>query len=112
MMMQEHVDMVAGDTNGAAWRRPSGRDPRPISIIEEAFVNTPTPLWKPGGVPGEWSDVCGFLTPPPPGSETDWQVRVHGAFTIPYGTLGLKEKDRSYHHEVSGPPFSRQRPSD
>ena len=23
-----------------------------------------TPLWGPGGVPGEWSDVCGFLKPP------------------------------------------------
>ena len=103
--LQEQVDMVAGDINGAAWRRQSGSDPRPISIIEEAFANTclpippdPTPLWGPGGVPGEWSDVCGFLKPP--GSENEWQVRVHGAFTIPFGMLGTKETDRSCQHEV------------
>ena len=82
VMHQEQVDMVAGDFNGAAWRRRSGSDPRPISMIEETFVNTslpvppgPTPLRKPGGVPGTWSDVWGFLKPP--GSETDWQVRMH-----------------------------------
>ena len=39
---------------------------------------------------GEWTDVCGFLKPP--GSETEWQVRMHGAFTIPYGTSGLKRE--------------------
>ena len=67
VFLQEHVDLVAGDFFGAAWRRQSGSDVRPISIIEEAFVNTnlpmpsvSTPLWGPGGVPGEWSDVCGF----------------------------------------------------
>ena len=32
--------------------------------------------------------VCGFLKPP--GSENEWQVRTHGAFTIPCGMLGLK----------------------
>ena len=44
VMLQEHVDMVAGDFNGAAWRRQSGSDPRPISIIEEAFANTDLPV--------------------------------------------------------------------
>ena len=64
-MLQEEVD-TAGEFNGAAWRRQSGSDPRPISIIEEAFANTslpippgPTPLWGPGDVPGEWAYVCG-----------------------------------------------------
>ena len=73
VMHQQQVDLVAGDFNGAAWRRQSGSDSRSISSIEEAFVNTslplppgPTPLWGPGGVPGEWSDVCGFLKPPGP----------------------------------------------
>ena len=104
-MPQEHVDMVAGDFNSAAWRRQSGSDPRPISTIEEAFANTnlpvppgPTPLWGPGGVPGEWSDVCGVSNPP--GSERDSHVRMHGAFTITYSTLCLKEEDQSCHHEV------------
>ena len=87
VMLQEQVDTVAGDFNGAAWRRQAGSDPRPISIIEEAFANTslpippcPTPLWGPGGVPGEWADVCGFIKPL--GSEKEWQIRMHGAFRI------------------------------
>ena len=85
VLHQQQVDLVAGDCYGAAWRRQSGSDSRFISSFEEAFVNTnfpvplgPTPLWLAGGVPGEWSDVCGFLKPP--GSENEWQVRVHGAF--------------------------------
>ena len=67
-LRQQQVDSVAGDFNGAAWRRQSGSDPRHISIIDETFVNTnllvppdPKPLWRPGGVSGEWSDVCGFF---------------------------------------------------
>ena len=69
-MLEEHVDLVAGDFNGAAWRRPFGGDRKPISIIEEAFADTdlpmppgPTPLWGPGSVPGTWADVWGFLKP-------------------------------------------------
>ena len=97
--------MVAGDFNGAAWRRQSGSDPRSISIIEEAFANTcspiplgSTPLWGPGGVPGEWSDVCWFSKTP--GFEKEWQIRMHGAFTIPFDMLGIKRTDQSCHHEV------------
>ena len=97
VLLQEYVDLVAGDFNGAAWRRPSGNDRRLTSIIEEAFANTDlpmppgsTPWWGPGSVPGEWADVCGFLKPTC--CEPEWQVRMHGAFTIPYGTLGLREK--------------------
>ena len=65
VMLQEHVDMVAGDFNSAAWRRPCGSDRQPTSIIEESSADTnlhvplgPTPLWRSGGVPGEWADVC------------------------------------------------------
>ena len=56
-------------------------------------------------MPGEWSDVCGFLKPL--GSENEWQVRMHGTFSIPYSTLGLKEKDHSCHHEVWIPPQTK-----
>ena len=105
VMHQQQVDLVAGDFHGAAWRRQSGSDSRITSSVQEAFVGAnlplppgPTPLWGPGGVPGEWSDVCGFLKPP--GSEDDWQIRSPVAFTIPYSTLGLKEKDQSCHHEA------------
>ena len=58
VMHQEQVDMVAGDFNGAAWRRKCGKDQRRNSTIEEAFANTnlpiphgPSPLWRPSGFP-------------------------------------------------------------
>ena len=54
MMLDEKVDLVAGDFNGAAWRRDNSNS---ISIIEEAFAGcalpTPpgsTPLWGPGDI--------------------------------------------------------------
>ena len=50
----------------------------------------------PGGVPGEWSDVCGFLKPP--GSERDWQVRMHGAFTVPFDMLGIRHTHEVWVH--------------
>ena len=56
-MPEDHVDLLAGDFNGAAWRRPCGNDRRLTSIIEEAFADTnlpvppgSTPLWGPGAV--------------------------------------------------------------
>ena len=62
----QQVDMVAGDFNGAAWRRKRGEGQQCVSTIEEAFADTklpvpdgPTPLWGPSGVPDEWSDECG-----------------------------------------------------
>ena len=105
VMLQEHVEMVAGDFNGASWRRPCGSDRHFISIVEEAVANTnlpmppgPTPLWGRGSVLGEWADVCGFLKPLC--SEPERQVQMHGAFTTSFGTLGLREKDQSCHHKV------------
>ena len=68
VMLDEKVDLVAGDFNRAAWRRDNSNN---ISIIEEAFADCalpmppgPAPLWGPGAVPGKWADVCGFLKPP------------------------------------------------
>ena len=40
VMRQEQVDMIAGDINGAAWRRQSGSDQRRNSTIEGAFELT------------------------------------------------------------------------
>ena len=95
VMLEEHVDFVAGDFNGAAWRRPCGSDRRITSIIEEASADTnlqvpPGPT--PGGVPGIWADVCGLIKPTE--SHDEWQVCLHGAFSIPYNALGLTEKDQ------------------
>ena len=88
--------------NGAA----RGSESRLISSIEEAFVNRnlpmppgPTPLWGPGGVPGEWSFVCGFFKPL--GSENEWQVRVRGAFTVPFGMIILKGNWLIVYHETT-----------
>ena len=63
----QNIDLVAGDFNGTAWRCRS-RDN--ISTIDEVFSDcalpTPpgtTPLWRPGSIPNNWADVCGFLKP-------------------------------------------------
>ena len=40
VMLEEHVDLVSGDFNGAAWRRSCGSDRRLTSIVEEAFADT------------------------------------------------------------------------
>ena len=95
MMLEEHVDFVAGDFNGAAWRRPCGNHRKLTSIIEEAFANTDLPI-PPGTTP--WADECGFLKTPD--SHEKWKVRLHGACSIHPSTMGLREKDQSSHHEV------------
>ena len=73
------------------------------STMEEGFCQHELPhgrtaLWGPGGVPGEWSDVCGFIKPP--GSGTEWHIRMHGAFEIPHETVGIKVTDHNCHHQV------------
>ena len=55
VMHQEQVDMVAGDFNGAAWRRRSGNEQRHDSTIEEAFANTNLPI--PHGPTALWDQV-------------------------------------------------------
>ena len=60
-----------------------------ISTIDEALADCalptplgPAPLWRPGSIPNNWADVCGFLEPPD--SDRYWKVRIHGAFSIPH----------------------------
>ena len=105
IMLEKHVDLVAGDFNRAAWGQTCGNNPQPSSILEEAFADTdfpmppdPPPLWGPGAVPGEWTDVCGFVEPPH--SCEKWKVRLHGVFTIAHETVGLRPRDQSCHHAV------------
>ena len=102
VMLDENVDLVAGDFNGAAWRCDNRNN---ISTIEEAFADCalpmppgPTPLWGPGSIPGNWADVCGFRKPP--ASDRHWKVRLCGAFSIPRDGLGLRPTDQSCHHEA------------
>ena len=102
IMISQEVDLVAGDFNGTAWLCRS-RDN--LSTIDEAFtdcaLSTPpghTPLWRPGSIPDNWADVCGFLKPPC--SDRFWKVSKQGAFSIPRKTLGLRPNDQSCHHET------------
>ena len=43
-VQQEQVDKVAGDVNGAAWRRKRGEDQRRDSTIGEAFAKPNLPI--------------------------------------------------------------------
>ena len=100
IMISQQVDVVAGDFNGTAWRCRSRNN---ISTIDEAFTDCalppgPTPLWGPGSIPNNWAKVCGFLKPQ--GSDRYWKVRMHGAFSIPRKTLGLRPTGQSCHHET------------
>ena len=82
VLLGHHIDLVAGDFNGTAYRCSNRNN---VSTIEEAFPNCalptppgPTPLWRPGSIPG-------FLKPPE--SDPHWKVRLHGAFSIHHKTL-------------------------
>ena len=101
-MSSQQVDYAAVDFNGAAWRSSNSCN---RSTIEEVFsdCNLPTPpgytpLWGPGSIPDLWTDVCGFLKPAD--SDRYWKVRKHGAIAIPRKALGLRDQDRSSHHET------------
>ena len=87
VMLDEHVDLVAGDFNGATSRRQTGDCN--LSIIEEAFADSdlpmppgPTPLWDPGAVPGGWADVCGFLDLRTLMNDGKYVSMVHSPFSM------------------------------
>ena len=101
-MIGQQVDVVAGDFNGTAWRCSNREN---ISTIDEAIPDSalltpsgPTSLWGPSSIPNNWAAVCGFLKPPV--SDLFWKVRMHGAFSVPRKTLGLRPKGQSCHHET------------
>ena len=94
IFISQDIDLDAGDFNGTAWHCRS-RDN--LSTIDEVFSDCalptppgPTPLWRPGSVPNNWADVCGFLKPP--GSQRFWKVNKHGAFSILRQALGFTTK--------------------
>ena len=95
VMPEEHVDLVAGDFNGAAWRRQCGNGR--LSIIEEAFADTDLPM--PQGqyqVNGPtYEDFPSLLTLMKDGK---WHSMVHSPFlTIPWASV---QRIKSCHHEV------------
>ena len=95
IMLEEHVDLVAGDFNGADWRQSNGNKPQHSrgSFYRRRFSNATWPHTDvgPGAAPGGWTDVCGFVKLPD--SCDKWKVRLHGAFAILRETLGLRPKD-------------------
>ena len=63
--IQEGIDVVAGDFNGASWHRKRRLVLQYDSTLEEASKNARllvplgfTPLQGPGGIPHECTDVC------------------------------------------------------
>ena len=75
--------------------------PGVVSILTNPLpTNVPVQgnLWGPGGVVGEWGNVCGFIEPP--NADSEWHIRGHGAFEINRDVLGVRPTDQSCHHEV------------
>ena len=76
-----------------------------MSTIDEAFADCalptppgPTPLWRPRSIPTTvLTSVDSSNRPIQIGI---WKVRMHGAFSIPRKTLGLRPTDQSCHHET------------
>ena len=71
VLLHEEMDMVAGDFNGASWRRVSGPEQQFDSTLGEAFKNAQlpvpnrlTPLWGAGGIPSEWMTHVGLSSRP------------------------------------------------
>ena len=56
------------------------------------------PPQRSGGIPSEWTDVCGFVKPPK--SQSGWLIRKYGASEIIGRYLGLSSEDLTCHHEV------------
>ena len=70
----------------------------PTSILEEAFADTDfpippghTPLWGPGAVPSEWTDVCGVVKPAD--SCDKWRFACM-ELSLFRETLGLRPRDK------------------
>ena len=113
-MLKENVDLVAGDFNGAAWRRDNSNN---LSIIEEAFADCalpmppgPTPLWGPGSIPGNWPDVCGIdsgrygFMVPSPFSVMSWAcARMIKAATTKHGSASTLSDDMTCNPSVKKP---------
>ena len=102
IIIGQHIDLVAGDFNGTAWRCRSRSN---LSTTDEAFTDCavptppgPPPQWGPGSNLDNWADVCGFLKPT--GSDRYWKVHKHGALSIPRRKLSLRPTVQSCHHET------------
>ena len=66
-MIEEDIDLVAGDFDGASWRRKMGRQQQYDSTLAEALKNARLPV-PPDPIPlvlavfpHKWTDECGFV---------------------------------------------------
>ena len=67
-MIEEDVDLVAGDFNGAGWRRKVGAQQQNDSALEESLRNARLPLpFRPTLL---WTGVSGFCEALPIGKTT------------------------------------------
>ena len=103
VMLDEHIDLVAGDFDGAAWRRQTNGGN--LSVVEEAFADSdlpmppgPTPLVEPRGSARYL--VRRLRVSQASGLPEHWKVRQHGAFSILFEALGIRPKYQRCHHEV------------
>ena len=105
VMLEEHVDLVDGDFNGAAWRRATSANT--ISIIEEAFADWLADASWPHTIVGV-QERCRVRGRTCADFSISWtnerrRVRQHGAFPIHHDAQGIRQTDQSCHHEVCLP---------
>ena len=77
VMLEEHEDLVAGEFNGAAWRRQTDNG----NLSSDLPMPGSTPLWGPGAVTSTWSDVCGVLEHQNPTNTGKYGSKVPSPFT-------------------------------
>ena len=66
-----------------------------------------TPLCGPGGIPSEWSDVCGFVKPP--NFHAEWLIRKHCAFEIALPKINIHDETWIHLSNVSTSIVERER---
>ena len=102
VMLEELVDVVAGDFNGVGDATPallvSVSLKRPSPTVPCRCLPAPHHCGVQGRFRVMWADVCGFLNTPE--SDERWRVRQHGALPIPHEALGIRQTDQSCRHEV------------
>ena len=106
VMCQEQVDMVAGDFNGATWRKKSGDNQQRHSTIEEAFANTNQPI--PHGSSPLWGVQETFQRNGPTYvvssshriQTMSGRYAVTAHLEINRDILGIRPTDQSCRHEV------------
>ena len=93
VMLDEHVDLVAGDFNGAASRRQTSNGN--LSIFEEAFADSDSRCLHTVvrlTCSARWLGRRLRISRPR-NSHERWKVRQHGAFSIFHHALGLRRKE-------------------